>query len=33
LNAAQIDRKTWLLWVPSVRVGDVAKLALDFKDL
>jgi hypothetical protein len=33
LKAAQIDRKTWLLWVLSVRVGDFAKLALDFKDL
>ena len=33
LNVAQIDRITWLLWVRSVRVGDLARLALDFKDL
>ena len=33
LNAAQIYRKTWLLWVLSVRVGDFARFALDFKDL
>ena len=32
LKAAKIDRKKWLLWVLSVRVGDFAKLALDFKD-
>jgi hypothetical protein len=33
LKVAQIDMKMWLLWVRTVRVGDFAKLALDFKDL
>jgi len=33
LKAAQINRKTWLLWVLKGRVDDFAKLALGLKAL
>ena len=33
LKVAQMAMTTWSLWVHSVRVGDLARLALDLKDL
>ena len=32
LKAATMAMKTGLLWVRTVRVGDLARRALDFKD-